>query len=209
MPPLSSMTASGVDLSPQPRSTTGTKPRIYAPLSQRQAQAYAGRIVEWIAPRCLQIEMVGELRRQCRTCERVDLLVVPQRGTDRANVLFDWLDDYVQNSEGRAQWQHETGRPDLKGWQPPHPALSGTISLPKCVLTIHCTTPQLWFLRLFETTGTQGHSADIASRIKALPGVWKPGESIQVRGRNIIPACEGQIYELVKMSWVAPWRRLP
>ena len=72
----------------------------FKPLRLRKAFDYAAKISEWIAPYCLQIEPVGEIRRHCSICHEIELLTVP-RFRDGKHLLFEFLDEYVQESLGR------------------------------------------------------------------------------------------------------------
>jgi hypothetical protein len=178
------------------------------PLRLHKAQHYASKISEWIAPHCRQVEPVGEIRRRCSTVAAVELLVMP-RYEANANKLFDFLTDYVEEERsGMAKWRHCTGRTDLHGVPPGHYDDSATLLLPRCVLVLHTATPENWFLRLFESTGSAAHVASIMERVRSLPGTWEPGEQIRVRSKTIKPVSEGHIYDVLNMSLVVPWRRL-
>ena len=84
----------------------------------------------------------------------IELLVLP-RFEANANKLFDFLNDYIENDRsGMAKWRHCTGRTDLRGVRPGHYDESVTLLLPRCVLVLHTATPDNWFLRLFESTGS-------------------------------------------------------
>jgi hypothetical protein len=182
---------------------------VYAPsppdLPLKQAQRYAHKIAEWIAPYCLQIEPVGRIRRECASCLDVDLLVIPRfhEGKQR---LFDFLDDYVRQSKSRAFW-HNPVAFDMKGQKPAPDALDVSLLLPKCTLALHCATPETWFLRLFETTGSESHCSSVRHELRPLDGEWHRGKCISIAGRDILPKCEGEIYELVKRPFVPPKRR--
>lgn len=172
----------------------------------RQAQHYACKIAEWMAPQCLQVEPVGEIRRLCATCEQVELLVIPRRDAG-ANLLYAWLDDYVQNSDYRARWLHHTGRTDIQGIPPSPQDDSATLLLPRCRLVVHCATPANWFLKLFETTGSPAYVATIMERVRSLPGTWEPGEMIRVRNKRVTVASEGDVFGVLNMSMVVAWKR--
>ena len=177
------------------------------PLSLAKAQHYAAKIAEWIAPHCRQIEPVGEIRRRCAMVAAIELLVMP-RYEANANKLFDFLNDYVENQPtGAARWRHCSGRPELGGVRPGHSDDSPTLLLPRCVLVLHTATPENWFLRLFESTGSAAHVASIPERVRSLPGTWEPGEQIRVRGKTVKIFSEGHIYDVLNMSLVVPWRR--
>jgi len=142
------------------------------PLPLHKAQHYAAKIAEWLATHCRQIEPVGEIRRRCSTVSSIDLLVMP-RFEANANLLLDFLNDYVENERtGMAKWLHCTGRTDLRGVRPGHYDDRATLLLPRCVLVLHTATPENWFLRLFESTGSVAHVASIMERVRFLPGTW-------------------------------------
>ena len=125
-----------------------------------------------------------------------------------ANKLFGFLHDYIENDRsGMARWRHCTGRTDLRGVRPGHYEDSATLLLPRCVLVLHTATPDNWFLRLFESTGSAAHVASIRERVRSLPGTWEPGDLIRVRSKTIKPESEGHIYDVLNMSLVVPWRR--
>ena len=113
MPMTNAMTATAADLMPK-EEPSPVPPR--APLPLRTAQSYANKIAEWIAPFCLQIESVGELRRRATICHILELLVVPRHGPGDVNLLYRFLNEYIQNSKGRARWQQESGRGNVNGW---------------------------------------------------------------------------------------------
>lgn len=204
------MTATAESLRPnpsQPESTRSLRPR-HPPLSLAKALHYAEKITEWIAPHCRQIEPVGEIRRRCATCAGVELLVLP-RFEANANLLFNFLGDYVENERnGAAHWGHSSGRTDLIGFKPANYDTCAVLYLPKCWLTIHIATAENWFLRLFETTGSHKHVAAIMDRVRSLPGSWEPGEMIRVRNKRVALASEGHIYDVLNMSLVPPWKRV-
>ena len=104
----------------------------------------------------------------------IELLVMP-RYEANANKLFDFLNDYVEDERsGMAKWLHCTGRTDLRGLRPGHYEDSVTLLLPRCVLVLHIATPDNWFLRLFESTGSAAHVASIMERVRSLPGTGSP-----------------------------------
>ena len=61
----------------------------------------------------------------------------------------------------------------------------------RCVLVLYTATPENWFLRLFESTGSAAHVASIMERVCSLTGTWEPGELIRVRSKTIKPESEG------------------
>jgi hypothetical protein len=182
---------------------------VYAPslpgLPFRRAHHYAQKIAEWIAPCCLQIEPVGPIRRQCPTCPAVELLVIP-KVLDGKYFLFDFLDDYVRQSKSRAYWEHPSAL-DLRGPKPSPDVLDARVTLPKCTLAIHCATPETWFLRLFETTGSDEHCIGIKQEVERLDGQWYRGKFISIANRDVVPKSEGEIYDLVKLPFVPPRKR--
>jgi len=58
---------------------------------------------------------------------------------------------------------------------------TATLLRPRCVPVLHTATPENWFLRLFESTGSA--VASIMERVRSLPGTWEPGELIRVRSK--------------------------
>ena len=177
------------------------------PLPLQKAQHYAAKIVEWIAPYCRQMEPMGEIRRRFSTITAIELLVMP-RYEAQANVLFNFLNNYIENERsGMARWRHCSGRTDLHGVRPGHYDDSPTLLLPRCVLVLHTATPENWFLRLFESTGSLAHVASIMERVRSLPGTWEPGDHIRVRSKTVKPLSEGHVYDVLNMSIVVPWRR--
>jgi hypothetical protein len=178
------------------------------PLPLAKAQHYACKIAEWIAPHCRQAEPVGEIRRRCATVTAIELLVMP-RYEANANTLFEFLNNYVGNERsGAARWLHFTGNIELQGLRPGHYDDCATLLLPRCKLVLHTATPENWFLRLFESTGSAAHVATIMQRVRSLPGTWEPGDQIRVRSKTIKPLSEGHIYDVLNMSLVVPWRRV-
>ncbi len=177
------------------------------PLPLPKAVEYADKIAGWIAPYCRQIEAVGGIRRRCPEVAAIELLVAP-RFEANANLLFRFLDDYVQNERnGAAHWRHSSGRADLVGTPPGAFADRVALALPRCNLVLHTATTENWFLRLFESTGSDAHVTSIMERVRSLPGTWEPGEQIRVRSKTIKPLSEGHIYDVLNMSLVVPWRR--
>lgn len=200
------MTAKAADLQPSTRPEHPRWPN-HQPLPLSKARSYADRIMEWISPRCWQMEPVGAIRRRCATVEQIELLVMP-RFEANANLLFNFLDDHVNNEPlGAARWQHSTGDSTLKGLPPAHYDSKATIFLRRCTLTVHCARPETWFLRLFETTGSVEHVNMIKERIRSLPGTWEDGEFIRVRNRRVVPQSEGHVYEALNMEPVVAWKR--
>src|SRR5688572_615790 len=129
----------------QPFKTDRDKGPTHPSMPLATALRYADKISDWIAPHCRQIEPVGEIRRRCATCAAVELLVVP-RFEANPNLLFNFLDDYVQNDHRcAAHWRHSSGRNDLIGLRPGHHDDSAALYLPKCWLVIHTTRPETWF----------------------------------------------------------------
>lgn len=61
------------------------------------------------------------------------------------------------------------GCTDICGTRPGHYNDSATLLLPRCRLVLHTATPQNWFLRLFESTGSAAHVATIMERVRSLP----------------------------------------
>ncbi len=177
-------------------------------MSLAKAQHYAAKITEWLAAHCRQVEPVGEIRRRCPAVAAIELLVMP-RFEANANKLFDFLNDYVEEERsGMARWLHCTGRTDLRGVRPGHYDDFVTVLLPRCKLVLHTATPENWFLRLFESTGSAAHVAGIMDRVRSLPGTWEPGEQIRVRSKTVKPQSEGHIYDALNMDLVVPWRRI-
>ena len=72
---------------------------------------------------------------------------------------------------------------------------------------LHTATPDNWFLRLFESTGSAAHVDSIMERVRSLPGTWEPGDQIRVRSKTIKPESEGHIYDVLNISLVVPWQR--
>jgi len=139
------------------------------PMPLGKAQHYACKIAEWIAPHCRQMEPVGEIRRRCSSVTAIELLVMP-RFEANANTLFDFLNDYVSNERtGAARWLHFSGNVELQGFRPGHYDDSATLLLPRCKLVLHTATPENWFLRLFESTGSAAHVATIMQRVRCCP----------------------------------------
>lgn len=172
-----------------------------------KALDYADKISDWISHYCRQIEPVGELRRRCPSCSAVELLVIP-RFQANSNLLFNFLNEYVQNdTTAAARWRHSTGRADLQGLPPAPHDLTAMLMLPKCPLVIHTATPETWVLRLFESTGSIEHLASIMQRVRSLPGIWEHGEMIRVRNKPVTPKSEGDIYDILNMDLVPPRKR--
>lgn len=178
----------------------------FKPLPLRKAYDYAFKISEWIAPHCLQIEPVGAIRRHCSTCYEVELLTVP-RISNGKHLLFHFLDEYVRNSKGKARWEHPSGALGLEGGEPPPEAFNARLFLPRCTLRIHCASAETWFLRLFETTGSTEHFLTMDHMIRSLDGHWRYARYIDISHSRIVPRSEGEIYELVKRSFISPKKR--
>ena len=177
------------------------------PLPLKQAQHYALKIAEWIAPFCMQIEPVGELRRNCTTCTEVSLLTIPKMNEGK-HLLFDFLDQYVQNSDEKARWENPSGALGLSGSKPASKTLNARIFLPKCTLHIHCATVDTWFLRLFETTGSNDHFLDMNHLVRSRNGHWRYAISIDLFHKRVVPRSEGEIYEIVSRPFLPPARRV-
>jgi hypothetical protein len=62
--------------------------------------------------------------------------------------------------------------------------------------------------RVFESTNSAAHVATMMQRVRSLPGTWQPADQIRVRSKTIKPLSEGQIYDVLNMSLVVPWRRV-
>lgn len=179
----------------------------FKPLPLRKAFYYAVKISEWIAPYCLQIEPVGEIRRHCSTCHEIELLTIP-RFKDGKHLLFEFLDEYIQQSNGRSRWEHPSGALGLSGCKPPLEAFTARLFLPRCTLRIHCARPETWFLRLFESTGSTEHFLGIDHLVRSFDGHWRYARYIDMAHQKLVPKTEGEIYDLVKMPFVpAPRRR--
>src|SRR4051794_18791532 len=65
------------------------------------AKRYSTRIIEWLAPYCQRIEIAGSVRREAEKCNDVDVVCIAS-----GNHLWEFLKDYVQNSNGRARWEN-------------------------------------------------------------------------------------------------------
>jgi hypothetical protein len=180
--------------------------RRFQPLPFKRAYEYALKAAEWIAPYCLQIEPVGEIRRHCATCKEIALLTIP-KFVEGKHLLFDFLDEYVNNSKGTATWEHSSGALGLAGSKPPVHSLNARLFLPKCAVQIHCARPDNWFLRLFESTGSTKHYLTMADLVRDIDGHWYYGKCLSVRHRDVIPKSEGEIYELVKQPFLMPPKR--
>jgi hypothetical protein len=201
MPNLS-MTATAEDLMPKPHQV---QPKLI-PLPLRKAQEYGDKIAEWIAPYCFQIEPVGEIRRRCSTCKEIELLVIP-RFDEGKHLLFEFLDQYVKNSGGRARWSFESKVYD-PAKQPAPKALDARLILPKCALTLHCATRETWFLRLFESTGSKAHFHTMEHWLRMHDGDWRYGRWIDAAYGKVVPGSEGEIYDLVKKPYLQPKNRI-
>lgn len=178
----------------------------FKPLPLRKAYDYAAKISEWIAPYCLQIEPVGEIRRHCSTCHEVELLTIP-RFKDGKHQIFEFLDEYVQSSKGKARWEHPSGALGLSGGKPPIEAYNARLFLPRCTLKIHCASADTWFLRLFESTGSTEHFLTMDHSIRSLDGHWRYARFIDIADQKVVPRSEGEIYDLVKKPFLPPQRR--
>src|ERR1041385_1940247 len=73
-------------------------------MTYRAARHYADKILEWLRPSCERIEVAGSVRRECATCNNIDVVYIP--GPPHA--LWEFLCGYVR-STGRGQWENPNG----------------------------------------------------------------------------------------------------
>jgi len=166
---------------------------------------YAEYILAWLNPYCQSLKIAGSIRRGRPLCNDVDLVCIPkfQTGhdlfgevTSTINLLWNYLDEYVANSGGRAMFLAGGSR-DF-----------ASIQLPKCQLDVWIATAETWATRLLCRTGSKEHNIYLCQRAERMGMHWNPSEGLTRKSGEPIPCFnEAEIYRALGMKFIEPRNR--
>jgi DNA polymerase/3'-5' exonuclease PolX len=149
------------------------------PMRLATAERYARQIVDWLAPFCESIAVVGSIRRERITCNDIDIVCIPKITQQRdligavsglENHLLTFLRDYVAR---RNPDSSRTITPRfISGGEKPGKQI--LLQLPKCQLDLWFANSSNWATRLMCRTGSKEHNILICQRAQACGLKWDP-----------------------------------
>lgn len=190
-----------------------------------QAETYAQKIAEWLAPFCERMMIAGSIRRRRPVCNDIDLVVIPRYvsvqvdmfATERHSVLRTELVNYVRHSDGKSRWlgrqpQRVAGvamEPEIAGSEPKMDAMNLLVQLPKVQLDIFCARADTWATLLLCRTGSREHNIFFANYAKERGGHWNPYKGLTLNG-DLVPAkTEEDLYAALGVPYLDPPDREP
>ena len=199
-------------------------------MNLNQAQHYATQILAWLAPYCLQIKIVGSIRRQRPECDDVDIIAVPRmelatKETDLfgatkehwKNACTEFLLQYIRAAHPATLAASPLQLPTAPYWRgggglpAVEPKTQNEIlllQLPKCKLDIFFTTPEYWASLLVCRTGSAQHNIYLIEKAKANGKEWRPFRGVCEPSGELIPArTEAEIFAQIGAEWKEPSER--
>jgi DNA polymerase/3'-5' exonuclease PolX len=187
------------------------------PLPLATAERYAAKILDWLAPHCLRIEVAGSVRRRCRLVNDIDVVCIPKPlpkpldlfGAEEAepgNAVTAALAVLVK--ENIACWLRSTTGDERIQNRMVNPRNSNfLLHLDKCNLDVFLADAESWATRLLVRTGSKEHNIWIAERAKA-KGLEMFGGLGLKRGFHLLqPKTEQSYYELLELPYIPPEER--
>jgi DNA polymerase/3'-5' exonuclease PolX len=168
----------------------------------KQAQSYAVRIRDWLAPYCERIEIAGSVRRECLFCQDIDLVCIP-RTYKGLNSLRRFLFEYVSRSNGRAHWRNTMLGPGCYGTGPQSES-EYLLLLPKCQLDLYVAAELNFISDWIRATGPVEHVQDLEKRALLLSGHWSIRNELRIGAEKIATRSEIDFYRALGLSFFEP-----
>lgn len=171
-----------------------------------QAQIYAERLRDWMAPHCERIEIAGSVRRERPNCNDVDIVAIPRfdlekdlygAETGRRNLLWEFQADYVKHQGGSVRW---LAGGDVAGKM-------ASIQLRKVQLDVWFATTMNFGSQWLCRTGSKEHNVWICERAIERGGKWSYNEGLRLADGSVIGGSEASIYEALGLSFIEPENR--
>lgn len=196
-----------------------------------QAETYAQKIAEWLAPFCERMMIAGSIRRRRPVCNDIDLVVIPKYvsvqvdmfAKEQHSVLRAQLVNYVRHSGGKARWvgrqpervagvdlTSQISNSEISNSSEPKPgALNLLVQLPKVQLDIFCATHVTWATLLLCRTGSREHNIFFANYAKERGGHWNPYKGLTLNGEMVPANTEEDLYAALGIPYLDPPDREP
>lgn len=191
-----------------------------------QAKKYADKIVQWLRPHCVRIEVAGSIRRERPEVNDIDIVCIPKQTiyvdmfqveTGRQNHLWMFLMNYVNNhpSRGKVSKPGEESVRLIAGDQPDCKQM--IVQLPKVQLDLWFADETNFASRLLMRTGSKEHNIWFAERAQSRGLKWAPYSGLRRdRGGNpngpfnpeTLPAAtEADLYTALGLELIDPVNR--
>ena len=165
------------------------------------AIAVAGEIVSWLKPYCKKIMIAGSLRREKAEVGDIEILCIPRLGyRDEVHYRIMYLIrnrflDYRLNKKGSRTYGKQNK------------------------LLVHCesgipldvfsVSEEAWAMGLLIRTGSKMFNIRLCMQAKKLGFHIKPYSGIiDQRGNLLKPKTEEEIFELLKLDYISPEKRI-
>lgn len=188
------------------------------------AQSYAEKILAWLRPHAVRLQLAGSIRRQRPECADIDIVCIPKTTEHRdllgfvtvtENHVWQFLTEYCKE---RNKGNFSTLTPRIiSGGEKPLTQL--LIQLPKCQLDLWFADEENLITRLICRTGSKEHNAWLANRAQSRGLHWKPyvgllplGHTDEINPETLpLPAdSETQFYAHLGLTFIDPKdRELP
>ncbi len=165
------------------------------------ALAVARLIVEELRPVSHLIEIAGSLRRGSPTVHDIDIVLIPQRGSDQF-VLGDEtpIDQILRQLVERGSLTEVRGKEKIKCF------IAAKTGIP---VDLYIATPETWTTLLLIRTGSKEHNIKLAQRARELGMKLRAsGDGIEdANGQLLRASTEQELFSLLQVPYIRPERR--
>jgi DNA polymerase/3'-5' exonuclease PolX len=164
------------------------------------AQRCAAKLVEWLKPFCDRIEVAGSVRRGCRTCNDLDLVVIPRIEEQR-----DMFGEVV--ARRNATWLEIDRRITAEKWTVRCAGAEIVSWVAKGIqVDLFWATPENWGTLLMCRTGSKEHNIWLCNWAIARGGKWHPNAGLYLN-HKVYRVTEEEIYQALGLNPIEPSRR--
>ena len=171
-------------------------------MSLQKGRLCSQRLIDWLTPFCVQIEVAGSIRRDRPEVGDVDLVVIPKLvvESDLFGVVTgsrNLASEAILVRAGRESWTILKDGAAHISW-----------SSQSIQVDLWFTTILHWGSVLMCRTGSVQHNIWIAERAKAMGGHWAPHQGLRLPGRaHLVSETEDEIYCALGIAPIAPHAR--
>lgn len=164
------------------------------------ATACATRLVEWLGPFSVRIEIAGSVRRRKSDPADVDLVCIPKFATEQ-----DIFGQAIARKN--ATWVEIDRRVSAEKWQVLRAGAEMVSFTARGVqVDIWFATEENWGTTLLCKTGSKEHNIWLAKYAISRGGKWHPGIGLYL-GNHRVSRTEEEIYATLGLDAIAPDRR--